>query len=1251
MPCPGLGVGIQVPRVRGLEVYAVREKGERKTTMTSFNHDRAFEMRGQRILQGRGTAAESRSKLTSRRWALAMGALVFAMMSPAVPAEPTAETTDNVAGTCPGPDSDGDGVGDTCDNCPNTPSESLPFAQNVFAPIPEPELLSTCGTVTTSLSRTIPVVYPGTTFGVRLSVNLQHQTYSDVDIKLAHAGTVVTLNPVSSTSQIRNTSDLNGTYRFDDAVGVPLETAANECFIFDCPTVPPGTYRPNGLLSAFEGTPASGDWTLIVSDGCRFGNTITGTFDSWSLELIVAHPDQSDFDYDGVGDLCDNCPASSFSTEGLDEAFVPIPDGNGTCSTFTTELTRTIRIAERGRVDFLEMAVELDHTWYDGLDIRLEHNGTIVTLISSFFPDPYISSDLGGTYAFADYAAETLDQAARDCYSTNCPVIPDGAYLGEESLSAFYGIDAQGDWTLSIRDTCHSYTGTLHLWTMSLFVQDASQADTDGDGSGDICDGCAAGARSGDRDADGDFDLWDYQRMAECMQGVDTPPLHDCECFDFDGDGDVDLKDARDLALDYQPEPGCRINGVFYQPGESDAPPFACRSCQPLLNRKQWTMSTAGSECRPTVGGCDIAEVCSGSIVSCPSDTFQPANHECRPAAGGCDVAEVCSGISSACPQDLIRPNNFSCRPSAGVCDIAEVCNGASAACPSDAKQPSSVVCAPETGPNGEYLCHDTVRCNGTSATCPVPTIISYDANRICRASSAQCDPPEYCAPGGGSCAPDVRWTTGQVCPGAGACEFDYTCDAAGSCNPQATRFRSGTASCRAPGNGCDERDYCGSCDAFGQNCTSPFPAGDVRSRTDFTDYPACGPDKKKADGTPCSFGALAGTCSSGECLTTTDCRYDLDCPDGYLCNGGDCVAATVDHGFGDECVGKRVCDGSSVTPGAICTYSVNCRDATHPNGNCIPGFRGDCVGHQNGRDLICCAGMAGDGVGGAAAPGQKGRCQECCATDYNDVTVTGCGDFTCCDGKCSDSDSDAHHCGGCAYNGGVDCDKLLNACSPEVESCSDGSCVLRSACYYANRPFSIYDLCTMDGSYQVPDPSCNYCDPSLTPNPALHYTGCLSDNDCGGAAGSCHIVNARCSPDSGRPYAECDPASILGNAQCFSETNFGGSCVWACLECTDVDPVLHSCTGFWQHTYSNTFTTNACETPPYSGCQIDCTRDEALCADRLNPNEILPANYGATCESDSDCYCGLTCQSSCEVSSGRDPFDFCWSPDTCQSP
>ena len=46
------------------------------------------------------------------------------------------------------------------------------------------------------------------------------------------------------------------------------------------------------------------------------------------------------------------------------------------------------------------------------------------------------------------------------------------------------------------------------------------------------------------------------------------------------------------------------------------------------------------------VGGCDVAEMCTGTSAFCPSDVVAPSSVQCRAvAAGGCDVAVAVSEI------------------------------------------------------------------------------------------------------------------------------------------------------------------------------------------------------------------------------------------------------------------------------------------------------------------------------------------------------------------------------------------------------------------------------------------------------------------------------------------------------------------------------------------------------------------------------------------------------------------------------
>ncbi len=70
-----------------------------------------------------------------------------------------------------------------------------------------------------------------------------------------------------------------------------------------------------------------------------------------------------------------------------------------------------------------------------------------------------------------------------------------------------------------------------------------------------------------------------------------------------------------------------------------------------------------------------------------------PAGTICRASSGGCDVAEVCNGVSPSCPADGLSSSGTICRAAASECDIAETCTGSSRFCPADALAPAGTPC------------------------------------------------------------------------------------------------------------------------------------------------------------------------------------------------------------------------------------------------------------------------------------------------------------------------------------------------------------------------------------------------------------------------------------------------------------------------------------------------------------------------------------------------------------------------------
>ncbi|HXC51118.1 MAG TPA: hypothetical protein VN634_09565, partial [Candidatus Limnocylindrales bacterium] len=191
--------------------------------------------------------------------------------------------------------------------------------------------------------------------------------------------------------------------------------------------------------------------------------------------------------------------------------------------------------------------------------------------------------------------------------------------------------------------------------------------------------------------------------------------------------------------------------------------------------------ASANTVCRASAGICDMAENCTGSSATCPSNTFASGN-TCRSASGICDVAETCNGLSASCPADGFASTSVRCRASSGECDVAEFCSGA-ATCPADSFASGSTPCTSD----GNACTNDL--CNG-SGTCAHPN------------NTAPCNDGTFCngadTCSGGTCSVHA----GNPCTGGGIC--------GSSCNETADNcFASANTVCRASAGICDMAENC----------------------------------------------------------------------------------------------------------------------------------------------------------------------------------------------------------------------------------------------------------------------------------------------------------------------------------------------------------------------------------------------------------------------------------------------------------
>ncbi len=239
---------------------------------------------------------------------------------------------------------------------------------------------------------------------------------------------------------------------------------------------------------------------------------------------------------------------------------------------------------------------------------------------------------------------------------------------------------------------------------------------------------------------------------------------------------------------------------LFYENGDIN-PDHDCQWCQAAVDRFGWTPRPStehctgasqgavcdnddldhcdgtaptcvdvykGSEtiCRPTVNGCDVAEVCDGNSGSCTApDGFAASTTPCsfgQSNGGVCDGADHCNGNAATCV-DVYKGSETTCRPTAGVCDVSEACDGNSGSCPEDGflDTKSSIddaTAATVGSAPGVYVC------SGHSAT---PCDVSCGFGD-CGEITMECGEVKYCATCKGESPPEATSNVAAVSDGTG---------------------------------------------------------------------------------------------------------------------------------------------------------------------------------------------------------------------------------------------------------------------------------------------------------------------------------------------------------------------------------------------------------------------------------------------------------------------------------------------------
>ncbi len=133
-----------------------------------------------------------------------------------------------------------------------------------------------------------------------------------------------------------------------------------------------------------------------------------------------------------------------------------IPDGVG--AGYGPMATSNITVPATGTVGDVNVGLNVSHTWPNDLEITLLHNGTSVILWNRACGNN-------------DNFNITLSDGSPNF---TCVANMTGTYSPSQPLSAFNGLEANGVWTLQVRDGYQQDTGSVNSWSIEVCTQTAT---------------------------------------------------------------------------------------------------------------------------------------------------------------------------------------------------------------------------------------------------------------------------------------------------------------------------------------------------------------------------------------------------------------------------------------------------------------------------------------------------------------------------------------------------------------------------------------------------------------------------------------------------------------------------------------------------------------------------------------------------------------------------------------------------------